>query len=218
MVTRSALLAGEQISSNSMKIILASNSPRRKQLLGGLDIDFEVKVLKGIDETYPDDLPVEQVPVFISKTKAEAYRNVIAEDQLVITADTVVVLGDRVLGKPADRKEAVDMLRQLSGQTHRVITGVCLTTVKEQRTLAVTSEVTFKNLSNEEIDYYVEHYRPFDKAGAYGIQEWIGYVGVTALKGSYFNVMGLPVQRIYQELVDMCGMQMFTRGDRARLS
>jgi septum formation protein len=110
------------------------------------------------------------------------------------------------------------MLRQLSGQTHRVITGVCLTTVKEQRTLAVTSEVTFKNLSDEEIDYYVEHYRPFDKAGAYGIQEWIGYVGVTALKGSYFNVMGLPVQRIYQELVDMCGMQMFTRGDRARLS
>lgn len=189
------------------KIILASNSPRRKELMAGLDISFEVRVLSGIDESYPKDLPADQVPVFISKSKAKAYQGVIEDDELVVTADTVVVLDDMVLGKPANREEAVEMLHALSGKTHRVITGACLTTTKEQRCISVVSEVTFKVLDDWEIDYYVDKYQPFDKAGAYGIQEWIGYVGVTALHGSYFNVMGLPVQRIYQELLSMEGKE-----------
>ncbi|MBP5388609.1 MAG: septum formation protein Maf [Prevotella sp.] len=197
------------------KIILASNSPRRKELLSGLGISFEVHVLKDIDESYPDDLPASEVANFISHAKAKAYKNIIGDDELVITADTVVVLDDMVMGKPATREEAVEMLKALSGKTHHVITGVCLTTTEEQRALSVTSEVTFKVLADEEIDYYVDNYRPYDKAGAYGIQEWIGYIGVTALKGSYFNVMGLPVQRIYQELVDMFGVNELIRGDKA---
>ena len=198
-----------------MKLILASNSPRRKELLAGLDVDFEVKVLKDIDESYPEDLPVDEVALYISKAKAEAYRNVITDEQLVITADTVVVLHNRVLGKPENREDAIEMLHALSGHTHKVITGV--SSLKGQRAFSVTTEVSFKTLSDAEIEYYVDVYKPFDKAGAYGIQEWIGYVGVTGLKGSYFNVMGLPVQRIYQELVALCGDNSFIRGGRARL-
>lgn len=198
-----------------MKIILASNSPRRRELLAGLNIDFQVKVLKGIDESYPADLPVDDVAAYISKNKAAAYKNILSPDELVITADTIVVLGDRVLGKPVSPKEASEMLHALSGQTHKVITGVCLTTCEQQRTFSVTSEVSFKHLTDDEIDYYIRNYLPFDKAGAYGIQEWIGYVGVTGLKGSYFNVMGLPVQRIYQELVDMIGWEKLIHGDKA---
>lgn len=181
------------------KIILSSNSPRRKDLLAGLDIPFEVKVLSGIDESYPEGLGVEEIPQYIAMEKAAAYD--IAEDEIVITADTVVVLGDAILGKPVDESDAKNMLRALSGNTHRVVTGVCITSADKQRKFSVVSEVTFKVLSDTEIDYYVNRYRPFDKAGAYGIQEWIGYVGVTSLKGSYFNVMGLPVQRIYEELI-----------------
>ncbi|MBQ1667781.1 MAG: septum formation protein Maf [Prevotella sp.] len=181
------------------KIILSSNSPRRKELLAGLDIPFEVKVLSGIDESYPEGLSVEEIPQYIAMEKAAAYD--IAEDEIVITADTVVVLGDAILGKPVDENDAKNMLRALSGNTHRVVTGVCITSADKQRKFSVVSEVTFKVLSDTEIDYYVNRYRPFDKAGAYGIQEWIGYVGVTSLKGSYFNVMGLPVQRIYEELI-----------------
>lgn len=181
------------------KIILSSNSPRRKELLAGLDIPFEVKVLSGIDESYPEGLSVEEIPQYIAMEKAAAYD--IAEDEIVITADTVVVLGDAILGKPVDESDAKNMLRALSGNTHRVVTGVCITSANKQRKFSVVSEVTFKVLSDTEIDYYVNRYRPFDKAGAYGIQEWIGYVGVTSLKGSYFNVMGLPVQRIYEELI-----------------
>lgn len=181
------------------KIILSSNSPRRKELLAGLDIPFEVKVLSGIDESYPEGLSVEEIPQYIAMEKAAAYD--IAEDEIVITADTVVVLGDAILGKPVDESDAKNMLRALSGNTHRVVTGVCITSADKQRKFSVVSEVTFKVLSDTEIDYYVNRYRPFDKAGAYGIQEWIGYVGVTSLKGSYFNVMGLPVQRIYEELI-----------------
>ena len=198
------------------KLILASNSPRRRELLAGLDVDFDVKVLQGIDESYPDDTPVGQVPVFLAQAKAEAYREGLADDELVITADTVVVLDDMVLGKPSSHEEACEMLRALSGRTHQVITGVCLTTTSLQRTLSVVSDVTFKTFTEDEIAYYVDHYKPYDKAGAYGIQEWIGYVGVTALRGSYFNVMGLPVQRIYQELVDICGKEMFIRDDKVR--
>ena len=188
-----------------MKFILSSNSPRRRQLLAGLDIDFEVKVLPGIDESYPENLSPEDVPQFIAVEKAAPYLPYLAEDEILITADTVVVLGNEILGKPADADEACRMLRKLSGQTHQVITGVCLTTLTQQRKFAVTSHVTFKELSDKEIHYYVDHYKPFDKAGAYGIQEWIGYIGVIALSGSYFNVMGLPVQRIYQELTSMLG-------------
>lgn len=198
------------------KIILASNSPRRRELLAGLDIQFEVKVLDGIDESYPQDLPADEVAIYISKAKAEAYKAVIADSELVITADTVVVLGDKVLGKPSNREEAFDMLKALSGKTHRVITGACLTTQQEQRSLSVVSEVTFKTLADWEINYYIDNYRPYDKAGAYGIQEWIGYIGVTALRGSYFNVMGLPVQRIYQELLSMEGKDGLIRDDMAR--
>lgn len=181
-------------------IILASNSPRRRELLAGLDIEYEVKVLPGIDELYPDTLAAEDIPQYISREKAAAYEAALQPDDLVITADTIVWTEGRVLGKPKDEEEAKAMLRQLAGRTHQVITGVTLLTKAMKRTFAVTSEVTFDALTEEEISYYVERYRPLDKAGAYGIQEWIGYVGVSALHGSYFNVMGLPVQRLYKEL------------------
>lgn len=182
------------------KVILASNSPRRKELLSGLGLEYEVKVMPGIDETYPDTLPTEEVPVYIAREKAEAYRKSIAEDELIITADTVVCIDGEVLGKPADEAEAYAMLRKLAGRTHLVITGVCLTTAQFQKSFATVTEVTFDQLTDEEISFYVEKYRPFDKAGAYGVQEWIGYVGVTGMNGSFYNVMGLPVQRLYQEL------------------
>lgn len=182
------------------KIILASNSPRRKELLAGLDLQFEVRVLKDIDESYPQDLPTLKIAEFISKKKAEAYIETMADDELVITADTVVILGDEVMGKPHDEADAKRMLAELSGQTHQVATGVTLSTKERQMSFTVVTDVTFKQLSADEIDYYVRTYHPMDKAGAYGIQEWIGYIGVTALKGSYFNVMGLPVQRIYEAL------------------
>lgn len=183
-------------------IILASNSPRRKELLAGLDIPFGVRVLDGIDESYPDTLPTKEIAGFISKKKADAYRQTMKDDELIITADTIVVLGQEVMGKPRDVEEARRMLRALSGKTHQVITGVCITTKARQSDFSVETDVTFKILTDEEICYYIEHYRPFDKAGAYGIQEWIGHIGVTGMKGSYFNVMGLPVQRIYEALKD----------------
>lgn len=182
------------------KMILASNSPRRRQLLAGLDIPFTVKVLPSISEDYPDDMPAADVSEYLAVKKAEPYKTVIAPDELVLTADTVVIVDDEVLGKPADGTEAKAMLRALSGRTHQVITGVCLTSKDFQHSFRVVTDVTFKILSDNEIDYYVEKYNPTDKAGAYGIQEWIGYIGVTRLEGSYFNVMGLPVQRIWDEL------------------
>ncbi len=185
------------------KIILASNSPRRKELLKGLDIDFEIRVIKGIDESYPDDLPLKDIAQFIAHKKSLVYKNAISPDELVITADTIVICDNEVLGKPADADEAVIMLKKLSGKTHQVITGVCLTTQIRQKQFSVITDVTFDNLTDEEISYYVNNYKPFDKAGAYGIQEWIGYVGVSHLNGSYFNVMGFPVQRIYKELQDL---------------
>ena len=182
------------------KLILASNSPRRKELLAGLGVPFEVRVLQDIDEHYPENLPVNEVARYIAKEKADAYRRIVASDELIITADTVVIVGDEILGKPIDEADAVRMLKLLSGRTHQVTTGVCLLTAEKERCFDVTTDVTFKALTDEEIHYYVDRYRPFDKAGAYGIQEWIGYIGVTGLHGSYYNVMGLPVQRIYQEL------------------
>ncbi len=182
-------------------VILASNSPRRRELLAGLGIDYEVRVLSGVDESYPETLPVADIAEYIAAKKAEAYRQTMGDGELIITADTVVICGDEVMGKPTDEADASRMLRQLSGRVHHVTTGVCLTTCRQQRRFSVTTEVTFKQLSDEEINYYVKKYRPFDKAGAYGIQEWIGYIGCTGLNGSYYNVMGLPVQRIYQELL-----------------
>ena len=181
-----------------MPLILSSNSPRRKELLAGLDIPFEVRVIEDIDESYPDTLPTGEIAEYIAKKKAAAYE--VGNDEVLITADTIVVLDNQILGKPADAEEAKQMLRSLSGKTHHVITGVCLKSRDQQHHFSVISEVTFKTLAEEEISYYVENYKPFDKAGAYGIQEWIGYIGVTGLSGSYFNVMGLPVQRIYEEL------------------
>lgn len=188
--------------SDRYQIILASNSPRRKELLGGLDIPFKVRVLDGIDESYTQDLPTKDIAGYISQKKAAAYRQSIAADELIITADTIVILGEKVMGKPKDAGEAKTMLHELSGKTHQVITGVCLTTREKQVCFSVETDVTFKTLSDSEITYYIDHYHPFDKAGAYGIQEWIGHVGVTGMNGSYFNVMGLPVQRIYEALKD----------------
>ena len=182
------------------KIILASNSPRRRELLAGLDLDFEVKVIKGIDESYPETLAPDKVAQYIAAKKADAYVPAIHEDDLAITPDTVGIVDNDILGKPHDESEAKAMLRRISGRSHQVVTGVCLVTKDKRREFSVSTDVTFRSLSESEIDYYVSHYRPFDKAGAYGIQEWIGYVGVTGLNGSYFNVMGLPVQRIYSEL------------------
>lgn len=183
------------------KLVLASNSPRRKELLAGLDVAFEVRVLEGIDESYPPSLATQEIAEYISRKKAAAYMETLAAGELLITADTIVVLGDAVMGKPQDNEQARMMLRALSGKTHQVITGVTMTTLDVQTSFSVTTCVTFKELSDQEINYYVETYHPTDKAGAYGIQEWIGHIGVTAMNGSYFNVMGLPIQRIYQALV-----------------
>ena len=182
------------------KVILASNSPRRKELLGGLGIPFEVRTLSGIDESYPDTLKGEEIPMYISGKKAEAYQRTMADDEMIITADTIVYDNGQVLGKPKDREEAIQMLRQLSGHAHEVITGVSIVTKQKTSQFASTSKVYFAELTDEEIIYYVDNYRPFDKAGAYGIQEWIGFVAVTRIEGSYFNVMGLPIQRLYTEL------------------
>ncbi len=182
------------------KIVLASNSPRRKELLSRIDIPFEVRVLDGIDESYPASLPTKQIASYISQKKANSYQLTMGDDELVITADTIVVLGREIMGKPKDVASARQMLHKLSGKTHQVITGVTLTSKQRQISFSVETDVTFKMLSDEEINYYIDRYHPFDKAGAYGIQEWIGHVGVTGMNGSYFNVMGLPVQRIYEAL------------------
>lgn len=182
----------------SKRIILASNSPRRRELLAGLDIDFEVRVKEGIDEAYPASLPMEQIPQYISRAKSQAYD--LAPDELLITADTIVWTEGRVLGKPSSPTEAEHMLHLLSGRTHQVITGVTLATKEWTTSFSAVTDVTIAALTDDEVHYYVQRYAPMDKAGAYGVQEWIGYVGVTSLSGSYYNVMGLPVQRLYAEL------------------
>ncbi|MDR0348381.1 MAG: Maf family nucleotide pyrophosphatase [Tannerella sp.] len=180
------------------RVILASCSPRRKELLNGLGIDFEVCVIPHIDESYPEELNPKEVPCHIAKKKADAYHA--KANELIITADTVVILNDSILEKPADRNNAIRMLQKLSGRKHDVITGVVISTFNKQTSFFVQSSVDFAVLTDEEIIYYVDHFHPFDKAGAYGIQEWIGYIGVRGIEGSFYNVMGLPVQRLYQEL------------------
>lgn len=181
-------------------IILASNSPRRQQLLAALGLEFEQRVLPGLDETYPPHLQGGDIACYVAELKANAYLSHLQDNDLLLTADTIVYLDGKVYGKPADRAEACQMLAELSGKTHHVYTGVCLATKSWQRSFFADTEVRFSLLSEEEISYYVDHFQPFDKAGAYGIQEWIGYVAVEGMQGSYFNVMGLPIQRIYQEL------------------
>ncbi len=181
-------------------IILASNSPRRKELLSGLNIPYEIKTLPDIDESYPDSLTGEDIAIYIAKEKANAYLDQLDENTLLITADTIVLLDGKVYGKPSDETDAKQMLRDLSGKTHQVITGVCITTKDKQVSFGVSSEVRFSKLDDDEIEYYVSNYKPFDKAGAYGVQEWIGYIAVEYISGSYFNIMGLPIQRLYREL------------------
>lgn len=181
-------------------IILASNSPRRRELLNGLDIKYRAISLPDIDESFPQELKGGDIPAYISKQKSLSYKDFLEDNALLITADTIVWLNDKQFGKPSNNDEAKYMLKQLSGNTHYVYTGVTIMSKTKEKTFIAESEVKFTTLSEEEINYYVEKFSPMDKAGAYGIQEWIGYIGVESIKGSYFNVMGLPIQRLYREL------------------
>lgn len=185
------------------KIYLASKSPRRRELLQMLRIPFNVVTIGGIDESFPDTLPLRDVPEYISRKKAEVYKQRIHDSELVITADTMVICGDKILGKPGDGQDATRMLRELSGKTHQVVTGVTILTRDFRKSFTVSTDVTLVDLTDEEIEYYVENYQPFDKAGAYGIQEWIGGVAVSSIDGSFYNVMGLPVHRLYHELKEI---------------
>ena len=181
-------------------IVLASNSPRRKELLQRMGVNFKVRTLFGIDESYPDSLRGEDIVRYISRNKAQAYRSSMAPNELLITADTIVYVEGEVMGKPKTAEQAKEMLHKLSGKSHQVITGVTIVTADRTEDFGVTSQVKFAEITDEEINFYVDNYLPFDKAGAYGIQEWIGIVAVEEIKGSYFNVVGLPVQRLYQKL------------------
>lgn len=183
------------------KVILASGSPRRRELMAGLGVNYEVRILPDVDESYPDTLQGEEIPLYIAKEKADAYIPMMQPDELIITADTIVWLDGKVLGKPRDREDALQMLRTMSGRTHEVFTGVCITTTDWQRSFTALTEVRFATLSEDEIIYYVDNFKPMDKAGAYGVQEWIGFIGVENISGSYYNIMGLPVQKLYRELL-----------------
>ena len=179
-------------------VVLGSNSPRRRELLNDMGVKFRIETVKGIDETYPASLPIEEIPVYLARVKAEGHP--LKDKELLITADTVVVLDETVLGKPEGEADAHRMLRALSGRAHRVISGVCVTTVGRSESFADTSIVHFADLTDDEIDYYIKHYRPLDKAGAYGIQEWIGNIGISGINGDFYNVMGLPTRKLYQLL------------------
>lgn len=183
------------------KVILASGSPRRRELMAGLGVNYEVRILPDVDESYPDTLQGEEIPLYIAKEKADAYIPMMQPDELIITADTIVWLDGEVLGKPRDREDALQMLRTMSGRTHEVFTGVCITTTDWQRSFTAQTEVRFATLSEDEIIYYVDNFKPMDKAGAYGVQEWIGFIGVENISGSYYNIMGLPVKKLYRELL-----------------
>lgn len=185
---------------SSYRLILASQSPRRRQLLGDAGIKFELAPRFECDEVYPAELPAVEVAEYLSRLKSEAYPEPLGEGDILLTADTVVVAGDEVLGKPADREDAIAIIRKLSGRKHEVVTGVTLRSADRIKSFSSRSEVYFRCLSQEEIEYYVDTYSPMDKAGAYGIQEWIGYVGIEGIEGSFYNVMGLPIQKVYCEL------------------
>ena len=187
------------------KIVLGSNSPRRKELLGGLGIDFTVDTGNTFEEVYDADTPQEHIPEVLSEGKSYGFHRPLENDEILITSDTLVLCGERVMGKPRSREEAIDMIHHLSGRDHKVITAITLRDSACCRTLSDTALVHFRNLTDREIEYYVDKYRPFDKAGAYGIQEWIGYVGIDRIEGSYFTIMGLPVHLVYQELVKLIG-------------
>jgi septum formation protein len=180
---------------------LGSKSPRRKDLMTGMGIDFSLRI-KDTDESYPPSLPPKKVPLYIAHKKTDALREDLKEDELLLCADTVVILENRIIEKPTTEQEAIEMLRLLSGKTHEVITGVVIASLEKTESFSTSTKVTFQDLSEEEIIYYVQNYQPLDKAGAYGIQEWIGYVGVTSIEGSFFNVMGLPTQEVFQALKD----------------
>lgn len=186
--------------SDNYDIVLASNSPRRKEILSTLDVKFRTFTLPGIDESYPDSLKGADIPAFIARKKAEAYGSMLKDNVMVITADTIVWDGSHAIGKPKSLSDAVAMLRDLSGKSHFVYTAVTINTVGRSELFTAESKVTFSELTDDEIDYYVSNYRPLDKAGAYGIQEWIGCVGIRRIEGSFYNVMGLPAQRLWQVL------------------
>jgi septum formation protein len=181
--------------------ILASKSPRRQELLLSLGVNFQV-ITGEVEETYPLNLNKEEIPVYLAELKSKSLIKNLKENDLLITADTIVWLNGEVLGKPANKEEAVKILQKLSANEHQVITGVCLTSVHKQKSFFSISNVQFKNLSLPEIEYYVSEFSPLDKAGAYGIQEWIGYIGITRIEGSFYNVMGLPVQQLYTEILN----------------
>jgi septum formation protein len=181
-------------------IVLASKSPRRQELLKGIGVDFSI-LTKEVDESFPSKLPLIDVAPFLSLKKAKAFEDSeLPENYMVITADTVVIVENEILGKPKDRDDAIRMMNLLSGKAHKVVTGVTVHTKEKTKTFSVTSKVTFETLDNQEIDYYIDNFKPYDKAGAYGVQEWIGYIGVSNVEGSYYNVMGLPTQRLYKVL------------------
>lgn len=185
---------------NNYNIILASKSPRRQELLKGIGLNFNV-LTKDVDESYPSRLSVYEVAPYLSLKKAKAFEDAeLPDNYMIITADTIVVVGDEILGKPKDKENACEMLLKLSGKKHSVITGVTIRTKDRTKTFSAVSNVVFEKLDSEEINYYVDSFKPFDKAGSYGIQEWIGYIGVSAVEGSYFNVMGLPTQKLYTVL------------------
>ena len=187
------------------RLILASQSPRRQQLLADAGLKYVLAPRFECDEVFPDDMPADEVAGYLSRLKSEAYPEVLGDKDILLTADTVVVVDNDILGKPASREEAIEMIGRLSGRRHKVITGVTLRKATAAKTFSVSSDVVFRALSCEEIEYYVDEYRPMDKAGAYGIQEWIGYVGIERIEGSFYNVMGLPVQRVYVELGELLG-------------
>ena len=182
------------------KIILGSASPRRRELLAGLDLEFTVDTGNTLDEVYDEDVPTDDIPSVLSKGKSYGFHRVLENDEILITSDTLVLCADRVMGKPHSREEAIDMLKTLSGRDHKVITAITIRDNTKCRTSSDTAVVHFKSLTNSEIEYYVDAYKPFDKAGAYGIQEWIGYIGIDRIDGSYFTIMGLPVHLVYSEL------------------
>lgn len=182
------------------KIFLASKSPRRRELLQMLRIPFNVISIGGIDESFPDTVPLLEVPQYISSKKADAYQGRLLENEMIITADTMVICEDEIMGKPKDLKDAIAMLLKLSGKKHQVATGVTISTLKHRTSFTTVTDVSFAEITKEEAEFYVDNYQPLDKAGAYGIQEWIGAVAVSGINGSYYNVMGLPVHRLYQEL------------------
>jgi nucleoside triphosphate pyrophosphatase len=184
------------------KIILASQSPRRHYLLKEIGLEFEIKLKQFVDESYPESLMKEEIPLYIAKKKAAVFNGDISENEIIITADTIVWLNGKVLQKPKDQDDAIRILNEISGKCHQVYTGVCIKSKDKETCFASCTDVYFKKLTYPEIDYYIKHFQPMDKAGAYGIQEWIGYIGVEKINGSFFNVMGLPIQKLYSELDD----------------